>query len=163
MRFAVLLFALILVHGDAVGEVMRWVDENGVVNYGTVVPKQYRKDARPVAVQAPPSEAQRQEAENRQQRDRASVRRSSVSQAAPSPSKAGSSPAQAAAGAAADSEQAASPLEPTGSCRQQWREYDASYACFDPYRVKDGGIKAEAFEHCKEVKMPDCSRPSDMR
>lgn len=40
-------------------------------------------------------------------------------------------------------------------CREKWREYRESQACFAPYRLANGGVKAEAFKYCKEVKQPE--------
>jgi hypothetical protein len=40
-------------------------------------------------------------------------------------------------------------------CEQEWKKYRKSQACFAPYRLVNGGIKAEAFKHCREMKQPD--------
>ena len=40
-------------------------------------------------------------------------------------------------------------------CEEKWREYRESEACFSPYRLVNGGVKAEAFKHCKEIKQPE--------
>ncbi len=40
-------------------------------------------------------------------------------------------------------------------CEEQWKRYRASQECFAPYRLADGGIKAEAFKHCTVIKQPD--------
>ncbi len=40
-------------------------------------------------------------------------------------------------------------------CQEEWRKYRESQACFAPYRLADGGIKAEAFKHCTELKQPE--------
>ncbi len=40
-------------------------------------------------------------------------------------------------------------------CREKWREYRESQACFAPYRLVNGGVKAEAFKYCKDVKQPE--------
>ena len=39
-------------------------------------------------------------------------------------------------------------------CREQWREYRESQACFAQYKVVNDGVKAEAFEHCPVVQQP---------
>lgn len=41
------------------------------------------------------------------------------------------------------------------SCEERWRRYRESVACFAPYRLVNGGVKAEAYRHCKEVKQPE--------
>lgn len=40
-------------------------------------------------------------------------------------------------------------------CREEWKKYRASQECFARYRLANGGVRAEAFRHCKEVKQPD--------
>jgi hypothetical protein len=40
-------------------------------------------------------------------------------------------------------------------CREAWQKYRESMACFAPYRVVGGGVKLEAFAHCKNVNQPD--------
>lgn len=45
------------------------------------------------------------------------------------------------------------------SCQAQWRRFNEAYACLDPYRVKDGGVRAEGFEHCPVLSQPDCPPP----
>lgn len=40
------------------------------------------------------------------------------------------------------------------TCEEQWRRYRESLACFAPYRLVNGAIRAEAFKKCAEVKQP---------
>lgn len=40
-------------------------------------------------------------------------------------------------------------------CREAWKKYRESLACFAPYRVVGGGVKQEAFKHCKNVNQPE--------
>lgn len=40
-------------------------------------------------------------------------------------------------------------------CNEKWREYRESQACFAPYRLVNGGVKAEAYKYCKDVKQPE--------
>lgn len=40
-------------------------------------------------------------------------------------------------------------------CKQAWEKYRESQACFAPYILVNGGVKAEAFKHCTEVKQPE--------
>lgn len=40
-------------------------------------------------------------------------------------------------------------------CQEQWRKYRESAACFAPYKLVNGGVKAEAFKHCTVVKQPE--------
>ncbi len=39
-------------------------------------------------------------------------------------------------------------------CPALWRRYLDSQACFEPYRLANGGLKPEAFRHCKVVVSP---------
>lgn len=39
-------------------------------------------------------------------------------------------------------------------CREQWQKYRESEACFARYKIVNGGVKAEAFEHCAVVQQP---------
>ena len=42
------------------------------------------------------------------------------------------------------------------SCEARKRRYRESQECFAPYRTATGGIKREAFQHCIELKQPNC-------
>jgi len=60
---------------------------------------------------------------------------------------------------AAQSASAPTPAAPLASdsaniCQEQLKKFLDSQACFAPYRLKDGGIKPEAFQRCTEVKEP---------
>ena len=57
-------------------------------------------------------------------------------------------------GAPADAGANTGPAADESACQAKWREYNESYACFDPYRLVGGGIRPEAFEKCKVVKQP---------
>jgi hypothetical protein len=46
----------------------------------------------------------------------------------------------------------------TPACLVAWHRYAASQACFDAYRVVGGGLKAEAFERCRELPEPEPCR-----
>jgi hypothetical protein len=47
-----------------------------------------------------------------------------------------------------------SAAEKKARCEKEWKKYRESEACFAPYRLANGGIKAEAFKHCTEIKQP---------
>jgi hypothetical protein len=150
MKLPVLLIILALTQGEAFAQVMRWVDERGVANYGTTVPERYKNSARPVAIDKPPSESQQREAEARLRNEREALARPPA--ASGEDGKAADKPAEKPAPARREDL----------SCEEQWREYDAAWACFNPYRNANGSIRGEAFEHCKEVPGPDCIRPAGM-
>ncbi|MFN0317777.1 MAG: DUF4124 domain-containing protein [Burkholderiales bacterium] len=38
------------------------------------------------------------------------------------------------------------------NCLEAKRKFEESWACFNPYRNQNGSIRAEAFQHCTEVK-----------
>lgn len=42
------------------------------------------------------------------------------------------------------------------SCEKQIQEYKKSQDCFAQFVIVGGGVKPEAFEHCKEIKQPTC-------
>jgi hypothetical protein len=118
-------------------EIFKWKDENGIVHYGYSVPERYRNTATRVHTLPGPTDAQRREAEDRWAQDRA---RTKPQQAA------ATGPSQSSSGLPRSAE----------SCEEQKRRYEASQLCFHPYRNATGGIKAEAFQHCVEVKEPRC-------
>jgi hypothetical protein len=149
MKIPALLIILALAQGEAVAQVMRWVDEGGVVNYGTTVPERYKNNARAVAVDKPPSESQHREAEARLRKEREALARPP---AAPTPAASGD------AGKAADkpAEKPAPARQEALSCEAQWREYDAAWECFNPYRNANGSVKPEGYERCPVVIQPEC-------
>lgn len=53
---------------------------------------------------------------------------------------------------------AGQPKPGESACEAKWREYNESYACFDPYRMVGGRIRPEAFKACKVVKEPEPCR-----
>ncbi len=61
-------------------------------------------------------------------------------------------PSQASPAAEPDTAQAGDKKK---ECEKKWRRYRESQACFARYRLVDGGVKAEAFKHCAEVKQPE--------
>lgn len=136
-----LLIAVCLISAQAsAGEIYRWTDNNGQVHYGDAVPGAYQGAAKPVElnnVQVPDEE--RQAAAIRLQEEKNLLQRNAESVQAPPPQP---SPA---------------PSEPA-SCEEQWRRYDESWACFNPYRTAYGAVKAEAFKHCTAIPEPSCIR-----
>lgn len=128
------------------GEIYKWTDQNGQIHYGDSTAGSQNPNATTIDwPNATITGEQRQEADARLKREQTQLKQN----VAPDESQA---PSQGASGAT-----------PTGaehnSCEAQWKKYEDSYACFDPYRLANGGVKTEAFEHCTEEKMPDCPRP----
>ena len=133
-------------------DIYRWVDETGRTHLSDVVPDRYKRSAVRVDPQSPePTPAQRREAEARAARER--QRAASIQPAASAVSAAGSLSAATAASAA-----------PTGAqadCETSRRRYRESQECFAPFRLANGAVRAEAFEHCTVVPDPSvtCGLP----
>ncbi|MDR0276000.1 MAG: DUF4124 domain-containing protein [Burkholderiaceae bacterium] len=122
--------------------IKRWVDERGVTHYGDALPPQPMRDIQELPQAQQPSAADLA----RGQADLARYRQQLQPPLAP--------PAPTSAPAFAPAAQPSGPL----TCAQQWAQYDAAYACMDPYRMAKGGIRPEAFEKCPVVKEPGCPR-----
>lgn len=148
MRSIIILFLAVVFWplGGHAGESYKWTDEKGKVHYGNTIPAEYKQKAEKVPVIVPPlSEKQTKELREREKAGAEAEVKRREEQQKPSPTVLNPPP----------DEQAK--REPT--CAEQWQAYDASGKCFDPYRVVGGGIKAEAFKHCTEMKRPYCERP----
>lgn len=129
-------------------EVYKWVDENGRVHYGNSVPDAQKSKAKAVELKGAQLTAdQRAAAEARLEREKAALQEMSrkreptqppvATLPAPKPAPAGGKP----------------------TCEQEWARFHQSAACFAPYRLATGGIKAEAFKVCAEVPTPSCPNP----
>lgn len=128
--------------GAAHAELFKWVDENGKTHYGDRVPERYQKQRKALQVQKAPSQADRDAAVQRLQKERnaadaLTAQRNAKAEAAGKPAK----PA------------AAAPANET-PCQKEWRVFLEAKTCFQPFRTATGGIRAEAYEHCKEVAEP---------
>ncbi|MFG5408758.1 DUF4124 domain-containing protein [Piscinibacter sakaiensis] len=120
--------------------IYRWTDDAGQVHYGDQVPDRYKTKARAL----------------------------SVKESTPAgsgfggiPRRAEGRPVPAAPGASAAPTLSTTPPGAAGGsggtgCADQWRRYEASGACFAPFRNANGSIKAEAFQQCQEVQRPSC-------
>jgi len=128
-------------------DIFRWVDENGKVHYGDSIPDRYKQKAKKIDPKSDEvTGAQRQEAQERVAREKAkaeSIRKAREAKSDGAPQ--GSAP---------------STLAGDGGCEDQLKKYLESQTCFAPYRLKDGGIKPEAFQNCTEVKEPTACRQS---
>lgn len=149
LSYAAILISASLSPGAAplagAAEIYRWVDEQGGVHYGTSVPDSHKVKAREIDTRGTErTDEQRQEAEARAADERARAE----------------AMAQQRAKAAEARAAQPSPAAPSGTanknitCEEQWRRYRASDACFAPFRLANGAIKAEAFKKCVEVKVP---------
>ena len=124
------------------GNVYKWKDASGRVHYGDQAPTP-KADPMKLPVDRP------SDADARAARERLdAMQAESEARAAERRARAANMPAPdpAASNTARPDETA---------CEAKWREYNESYACFDPYRLVGGGIRPEAYAKCKVVKQPE--------
>ena len=121
-----------------------WVDEDGKTHYGDSVPGRYKQKAKKLDSSAVTGD-QRLEAEARLAKEKAR---------AESLEKAREARLDGAQSASAPAPTAPPTGDSANECEKQLKKYLDSQACFAPYRLKDGGIKPEAFQKCTEVKEP---------
>lgn len=127
-------------------QVYKWTDAQGKTHYGDVLPEGAKPATPPAVITIiKPTESQRAEALARAAKEKAQLQQQNEQAAA------------SAAPSAAKEETAepAAPANSNESCEAQWQKFNDSYACFDPYRLANGTIRAEGYEQCAEVKMPD--------
>lgn len=138
------LFLLVTIPSTGIaGDIYRWVDDQGMVHYGDIVPDKYKDTAtrKPELRDEHPVIDVRGNETEQDARTRA---REILENKPLQPSRT--------APTAEPAEATAAPQDP--SCTQLWAEYNASQACFSTYRNANGSIRAEAFEHCKVVTEP---------
>ena len=122
----------------AAGGVYKWKDASGKMQYSDKPPApnasslKLNNDA--------PSAAEAQAARDRLEAMKAESASRAAARGTPT-------------GAPVDANAKSAPADES-ACQAKWREYNESYACFDPYRLVGGGIRPEAFEKCKVVKQP---------
>lgn len=124
------------------GEIYRWTDDKGQIHYSDTVPAAFQGSAKPVELSgAEVSDEERQAAEARLAREKKELQENAASSGTAAP-------------------QAAPPPAPreAATCEEQWARYDASWACFNPYRTAHGAVKAEAYRHCTQIEAPSCER-----
>ena len=137
------------------GEVYRWTDENGQINYGDSFPGSQKRKAKIIDLtNTSIPEAQRQEAESRLAGDKSLLRQVAAPVASPPQSKAASRTSSPSTTSALTM----SADERRRQCAEEWRKYNESYECFDPYRLKGGGVRPEGFQHCTQLKEPEQCR-----
>ncbi|MBT9613479.1 MAG: DUF4124 domain-containing protein [Burkholderiales bacterium] len=134
--------------GTHSADMFKWVDEKGRIHYGESVPEQYKRSATHFEEKgAEPIDAKSQKAAASLAKDSAAPAKSKVRRQAKSNKPHSKSPALPVSSGSQDK---------GSSCEAEKRKYRESEACFAPYRNATGGIKAEAFKHCVEVKEPQC-------
>ena len=145
-RVATVAAALAFAGGVLAAEVWKWTDAQGVVHYGAAPPDDARIKASRVDLgDTSVTDSDRRAAEWRLAKDKTEADRAGAEDAASRPAHAKRAKA------------AASTASSSSSCEEAWRRFNASYACFDPYRYGRGLIRPEAYQHCTEVPEPDAS------
>lgn len=128
-------------------EVYKWVDDTGGVHYGDSVPAPYKKQAERVnlpEIQTLDFGIQRSNAEVATGKE-APVHR------IPGDERIGeTSPGLLSSGESGgfDSDEA--------TCEEKMQRFMDSQECFAPFRLANGAVRAEAFEHCTVVPQPRC-------
>lgn len=125
-------------------DLYRWVDEAGKTHYGDTVPQRDRDKATRVAPGAAPPTADQQ---------RAAAARAAREREAQEPATPPRADGKSASRALPEPEPVARGISACEAAKQRFLE---SQQCFDPFRLVNGGLKAEAFEHCEELKPPAC-------
>jgi hypothetical protein len=128
--------------GPARAELFKWVDENGKTHYGDQVPERYQQKQQSLKVDKAPSRDERNAALLRIQREKNAANAMKAQRDARS--EVAGRPARAAAGV---------PSNET-ACQKEWRLFLDSKTCFQPFRTANGGIRAEAYQQCKEMPEP---------
>lgn len=145
----VLVSSSLLANTVAIGQqVYRWIDSEGRVHYGNVIPDSARNKAKPVDLSGTRiTEAQREEALSRLEKEKSSFKKPTLIPE-PGTSAQAPTPRTSPAPTAADF--------PSGkrACEEALQRYRESVACFAPYVNVGGSVKAEAFKVCKEVPLP---------
>ncbi|GAP35968.1 DUF4124 domain-containing protein [Piscinibacter sakaiensis] len=157
------LLALLVVAGATLAlpvpaqTIYRWTDDAGQVHYGDQVPDRYKTKARALSVKESTPAGSGFGGIPRRAEGRP-VPAAPGASAAPTLST--TPPGGGAAPLAGTQRPGTAPATAGGSggtgCADQWRRYEASGACFAPFRNANGSIKAEAFQQCQEVQRPSC-------
>ena len=149
-RAAVLLCASAVCSPASGADVFRWVDESGRTHFSNTVPDKYKKSAVKIETrQSEPTAQQRREAEERASADRRRIKANEDSKAA-TPSSRPVDPVESESTAA----ERKPPDDLAADCETQHRIYRESLACFAPFTLANGAIRAEAFQVCKVVRDP---------
>lgn len=127
-------------------DIFKWVDENGKVHYGDSPVSEPHRGSKRVEVHADSlTQAQREEAHARVAAEKLNAERIAIEKQKKNETQVSSS----------------APPEKRNinvreQCEEEKRLYEESGACFAPFRLVGGGIKAEAFKHCTQIKRPHC-------
>ncbi|HRK57143.1 MAG TPA: DUF4124 domain-containing protein [Burkholderiaceae bacterium] len=133
-------------------EIYRWVDDNGQVHISDQVPRKYKKEATRIEVPTPKAQdaAQEPPAEPlvkipvKKGEQKKSVEQTPTSEKT----------AEEADKTVSAADEAPTENKEETECERLQRLYQESEACFARFRTATGGVKAEAFRHCKDQPDP---------
>ena len=147
MRFTVVLLMLVG-HGAGVAQVVRWVEDDGTVHYGSKAPPRHEKSAKQIAtIDTRLTEAQQRESRARMRAYREYLQKRQADPQEPAPQS------------VVPSKATASTRHEDLSCQERWKLYDEAYGCLNAYRTANGAVKAEGFERCPVIVQPEpCGR-----
>jgi predicted CopG family antitoxin len=124
----------------------KWIEENGRVNFGDLIPEKYKNKSKKIDILNSRSSTNQTESitKNREERTSESkVEAGGIDEVESNLSK--NNPSNELAVDHAD-------------CDKQWKQYKASQTCFGKYSLVNGHLKAEeALKNCTDIKQPDCS------
>ncbi len=132
----------------------RWMDDSGRTHFSELVPEQYQKGATctdSMRYELTPEQARA--AEQKAAEARAGDQRDAA--ARPSPASSAASGAPRGAASRPVEKRPAELVTDSTDCATWWRLYDASMACFGPYRTTRGATRVEAFDVCNVVASPE--------
>ena len=126
----------------------KWTDAKGQLHYGDAPPLDLKAEAKAIDLVPLVSEQERKNAQERLLRDKTYLKKVDA---------AGASDGTSAATAASPAPNPSSTAPQT--CEQQWKAYNESYACMDPYRVGGANgnprhVLPEGFARCANVPAP---------
>lgn len=135
------------VHAGNANPIYRWVDESGAVHYGDTVPDKYKDSAtrKPELKEHPVIDVEGTAREQRARQQAREVLNTEPAEGQPGTGNSanGNQPAPTVSENTADM-----------TCEEQWERYNASQACFAPFRLANGAIRPEAFENCVTIPQP---------
>ncbi len=137
-------------------DIYRWVDEKGQTNISESVPERYKRNAQRI-------DSRRFEITDAERQQAIAVRNRTIA-AASNPKQ--NPPATQASSAPLIGQSAPQLALPGKSratdCASLLQRYRASEECFRPFRLENGGIHVEAFQHCETLEdpAPTCGPPT---
>jgi Ribonuclease G/E len=146
--FACLLFATWYISAapSHAAEIYRWVDSDGHTHVSDTLPDRYRASAKKI-------DTNQYELSANQKRELATRKAVPTATASASSSTPASAPNSTSIGGAVP---ASRQLTEREQCQEKINAYQAAEDCFAPYKMKNGGTKAEAFQLCPVLVRPTC-------